>query len=135
MLCPYCKSSKTRVIDKRGSDKNVSIRRRRECVKCKNRFTTYEKAFLDMIIVKNNGKRENFDREKLKNGVIKACEKSPVSIRTIERIVNDIEKEVRSMHEAEIKSRTIGDLVMERLKKVDTVAFVRFASYYKDFKK
>ena len=134
MLCPYCKSSKTRVVDKRSSDKNVSIRRRRECVKCKNRFTTYEKAFLDMTIVKNNGKRESFDREKLKCGVIKACEKRPVSIRMINRIVNDIENDLRGLHEAEIKSRTIGDLVMEKLKKVDTVAFVRFASYYKDFK-
>jgi transcriptional repressor NrdR len=124
MLCPYCKSSKTKVVDKRSSDKNVSIRRRRECIKCKNRFTTYERAFLDMTIVKNNGKRESFDREKLKCGVMKACEKRPVSIRTIDRIVNEIEKDLR----------TIGDLVMERLKKIDTVAFVRFASYYKDFK-
>lgn len=134
MLCPHCKSSKTRVVDKRDSGENTVIRRRRECLKCKSRFTTYEKAFLDMTILKNNGKRENFDREKLKCGIIKACEKRPVSIRTIERLVSDIEKDLRKLHETEIKSRTIGDLVMERLKKIDKVAFVRFASYYRDFK-
>jgi transcriptional repressor NrdR len=134
MLCPYCKSSKTKVIDKRGSDRNISIRRRRECLKCNNRFTTYERAFLDLTVLKNDGKKENFDRNKLKNGVMKACEKRPVSQRTIEKIVSEIESELRKLHETEIKSRTIGDLVMKRLKRVDTVAFVRFASYYKDFK-
>ena len=134
MLCPYCKSSNTRVIDKRGSDQNTIIRRRRECLKCTKRFTTYEKAFLDLTVVKNNRKRERFDREKLKCGIMKACEKRPVSIRAIERIVDDVEKELRKLHDTEIKSRVIGDLVMERLKKIDKVAFVRFASYYKDFK-
>lgn len=134
MLCPYCKTSNTRVVDKRGSDQNTIIRRRRECLKCAKRFTTYEKAFLDLMVVKNNHKREKFDREKLKQGVMKACEKRPVSLRTIERIVNDVEKELRKLHDTEIKSRVIGDLVMERLKKIDKVAFVRFASYYKDFK-
>ena len=134
MLCPYCKSSNTRDIDKRGSDQNTIIRRRRECLKCTKRFTTYEKAFLDLTVVKNNRKRERFDREKLKCGIMKACEKRPVSIRAIERIVDDVEKELRKLHDTEIKSRVIGDLVMERLKKIDKVAFVRFASYYKDFK-
>lgn len=134
MLCPHCKSSKTKVVDKRGSEGDIAIRRRRECLRCKNRFTTYERAFLDMVVVKNNGKREAFDRNKLKRGVMKACEKRPVSIRTIEKIVSEIETDLRKMHEAEIKSRTIGDLVMARLKAIDTVAFVRFASYYKDFK-
>ena len=134
MLCPHCKSSKNRVIDKRASDGDIAIRRRRECLKCESRFTTYERAFLDIVVIKNNGKRENFDRNKLKGGVMKACEKRPVSIRTIERVVTEIESELRKMHETEIKSRTIGDLVMERLKAIDSVAFVRFASYYKDFK-
>jgi len=134
MLCPHCKSPKTRVVDKRASDGDIAIRRRRECLRCKNRFTTYERAFLDMVVIKNNGKKENFDRNKLKRGVMKACEKRPVSIRTIERIVTEIESELRKMHETEIKSRTIGDLVMGKLKAIDTVAFVRFASYYKDFK-
>jgi transcriptional repressor NrdR len=133
MLCPHCRSSKTKVIDKRGSEDNKAIRRRRECLSCKNRFTTYERAVLDLTVLKKDGKRECFDRNKLKNGIMKACEKRPVGLRLIEKIVCEIEAELRNMHETEIKSRTIGDIVMERLKKVDKVAFVRFASYYKDF--
>ncbi len=133
MLCPHCNSSRTKVIDKRNTEENKIIRRRRECKKCKNRFTTYERAHLDLIVLKKGGKRERFDREKLKIGIKKACEKRPVSIRKIERIVNEVEAELRKLHKTEIKSRIIGDLVMKRLKKVDKVAFVRFASYYKRF--
>jgi len=133
MLCPHCKSPKTRVIDKRNTEENKIIRRRRECLKCKNRFTTYERAILDLIIIKKGGKRERFDRNKLKNGIKKACEKRPVSLRKIERLVNEVEAELRKLHKTEIKSRIIGDFVMERLKKIDKVAFVRFASYYKHF--
>ncbi len=133
MLCPHCKSSKTRVIDKRNTEKNKIIRRRRKCLKCKNRFTTYERAVLDLIIIKKGGKRERFDRNKLKTGIMKACEKRPVSLRKIERLVNEIEAELRKLHKTEIKSKIIGDFVMERLKKIDKVAFVRFASYYKHF--
>jgi transcriptional repressor NrdR len=134
MFCPYCKSSKTKVIDKRASDENTTIRRRRECLKCKDRFTTYERAVLDMIVLKSNGSKEAFDRNKLRRGITKSCEKRPVSLREIERLVNEIESSLRQMNQAEIKSRTIGDLVMEKLKKLDQVAYVRFASYYKDFK-
>jgi len=133
MLCPHCKSSKTRVIDKRNTEENKIIRRRRECKKCKNRFTTYERAVLNLIILKKGGKRERFDRNKLKTGIMKACEKRPVSLRKIERLVNEIEIELRKLHKTEIKSRMIGDFVMKRLKKIDKVAFVRFASYYERF--
>jgi len=133
MLCPYCKSPKTKVVDKRETDREKVIRRRRECLKCKKRFTTYERAETGLIVVKRNGLRERFDRNKLKIGIIKACEKRPISIRTIERLVNNIESKLRDLHTSEIKSRTIGDMVMEKLKKLDKVAFVRFASYYKHF--
>jgi transcriptional repressor NrdR len=134
MLCPHCDSSKTKVTDKRSSEDNKAIRRRRECLGCKKRFTTYERAVLDLMVLKKDGKREYFDREKLKNGLMKACEKRPVGLRVIEKLVDEIEAEIQNMHKAEIKSIVIGDLVMEKLKKVDKVAFVRFASYYRDFK-
>jgi len=133
MLCPHCNSSKTKVTDKRSSEDNKAIRRRRECLSCKKRFTTYERAVLDLMILKKDGKREYFDREKLKNGITKACEKRPVGLRVIERLVDEIEADIQNMHKTEIKSIVIGDLVMEKLKKVDKVAFVRFASYYRDF--
>ena len=133
MLCPYCKSSKSKVIDKRNTEENKIIRRRRECLKCEKRFTTYERAVLDLIVIKKGGKRERFDRNKLKTGIMKACERRPVSLRKIERIVNEIEAELRKLHKTEIKSRVIGDLVMKKLKRTDKVAFVRFASYYKHF--
>ena len=133
MLCPHCKSSKTKVTDKRSSEDNKAIRRRRECLSCKKRFTTYERAILDLMVLKKDGKRESFDREKLRNGIVKACEKRPVGLRVIERLVDEIEAEIQNMHKTEIKSIVIGDLVMEKLKKVDKVAYVRFASYYRDF--
>ena len=134
MFCPYCKSSKTKVVDKRASDENTTIRRRRECLRCKDRFTTYERAVLDMVVLKSDGRKEAFDRNKLRRGITKSCEKRPVSLREIERMVDEIESGLRQMHQAEIKSRTIGDMVMEKLKKLDAVAYVRFASYYNDFK-
>jgi transcriptional repressor NrdR len=133
MFCPYCKTSKTKVIDKRNTEENKAIRRRRICLKCNERFTTYERAVLDLIVIKRNGKRERFDINKLRTGIIKACEKRPVGLRVIERLVNEIEAELRKLHTPEIKSRIIGDLVIERLKKLDKVAYVRFASYYKQF--
>jgi len=134
MLCPYCKRPKTRVIDKRNTEENKTIRRRRLCLKCNERFTTYERARLDLIVIKRNGKRERFDINKLRRGIVKACEKRPVSLRTIERLVKEIETEVKNFHILEIKSSIIGDLIMKKLKKLDKVAFVRFASYYKQFK-
>ena len=134
MFCPYCKSSKSKVIDKRSTEENKAIRRRRQCFKCNERFTTYERAVLDLIIIKRNGKRERFDINKLRAGIMKACEKRPVGLRVIKKLVNDIETEIRELHTPEIKSKTIGDIVMKKLKSLDTVAYVRFASYYKHFK-
>ena len=132
MRCPFCNSSKIRVVDKRSSNE-ATIRRRRECVKCKKRFTTYEKIDVDMIVQKRDGRRESFDRNKLKCGIIKACEKRPISLKDIERTVDEVEKELRENFTSEIKSSDIGDLVMKKLKQLDQVAYVRFASYYKDF--
>jgi transcriptional repressor NrdR len=133
MYCPYCKSSKTKVVDKRNTEEDRAIRRRRECLKCKKRFTTYERADTDLIIIKRDGRREQFDRNKLKTGIMKACEKRSIGLRTIERLVNDIEIILRELHSSEIRSRIIGDIVMKKLKKLDEVAYIRFASYYKHF--
>lgn len=133
MLCPYCKSPKTKVVDKRETGEGKITRRRRECLKCKKRFTTYERVATDLIVVKRDGRRERFDWNKLKTGIMKACEKRPISLRMIERLVNEVETELRELHTPEINSRAIGDIVMKRLKKLDEVAFVRFASYYKHF--
>jgi len=132
MRCPFCNSSKIRVVDKRASDE-ATIRRRRECVKCKKRFTTYEKVDVDLIVLKRDGRRESFDRNKLKCGIVKACEKRPISLRDIEKTVDEVEKELKEHFSSEIKSSDIGDLVMKKLKQLDQVAYVRFASYYKDF--
>jgi len=133
MYCPYCKSPKTKVVDKRTSEEGKAIRRRRECLKCKKRFTTYERADMDLIVIKKDGRREKFDRSKLKTGIMKACEKRPISLRIIERLVNEIEAKLRDLHTTEIRSSIIGDIIMKKLKKLDKVAYVRFASYYKDF--
>jgi len=134
MLCPYCQSAKTRVLDKRNTEENKTIRRRRKCLKCNERFTTYERAHMDLVVIKRNGKRERFDINKLRTGIIKACEKRSVSLRIIEKLVKEIETELRKLHKPEIKSSTIGNLIMKKLKKLDKVAYVRFASYYKHFK-
>jgi len=133
MYCPYCKSPETKVVDKRTSEEGKAIRRRRECLKCKKRFTTYERADMDLIVIKKDGRREKFDRSKLKTGIMKACEKRPISLRIIERLVNEIEAKLRDLHTTEIRSSIIGDIIMKKLKKLDKVAYVRFASYYKDF--
>jgi len=133
MLCPYCKSPKTRVIDKRNTVENTATRRRRLCLKCDERFTTYERAYMDLVVIKRNGNKERFDINKLKRSIVKACEKRPVSVRIIERLVNDIETEIRNLHAPEIKSSVIGDIIIKRLKSLDAVAYVRFASYYKHF--
>ena len=134
MRCPYCRSEKIKVIDKRDSGDN-SVRRRRECLSCKKRWTTYEKMdTLPLIVIKKDGRREAFDRDKIRNGVMKATEKRSVPQEKIERIVDEIGNELRSMGQSEIKSRTIGELVMQRLKKLDEVAYIRFASVYRQFK-
>jgi transcriptional repressor NrdR len=120
-------------VDKRSSDE-TTIRRRRECVKCKKRFTTYERIDVDLVVAKRDGRREPFDRNKLKLGIIKACEKRPIGLKVIERTVDEVENELRENFSSEIKSSEIGDFVMKKLKDLDQVAYVRFASYYKDFR-
>lgn len=122
------------MIDKRDSGEN-SIRRRRECLNCKRRFTTYEKIELSpLIVIKRDGRREAFERNKVRSGIMKACTKRPISQETIEKIVDEIETKLRNMNELEIQSLKIGEMVMERLKKLDEVAYIRFASVYRKFK-
>lgn len=131
--CPYCGNEELRVIDKRDADEK-SIRRRRECLKCGKRFTTYERIeSADLIVVKKDGGRERFDRNKLKTGILKACEKRPVTDDSIEKIVDDIETELRGYGNIEIPSKKIGELVMKKLKRLDKVAYLRFASVYREF--
>ena len=132
MKCPYCLTDETKVVDKRDSE--TSTRRRRECLKCGKRFTTHERVEnVDLIIIKKSGERERYDRLKLKSGLIKACEKRHVSIEQIEDSLDKIEIELRGMDTTEIPSSKIGNAVMKSLKKLDKVAYIRFASVYKDF--
>ncbi len=135
MKCPYCEYPESKVVDSRPTDEGQAIRRRRECISCAKRFTTYEKIEeIPTIIVKRDGNREVYDRNKLMNGIIKSCEKRPVSMTTIEDMVDDIEKTIFNSMKNEITSIEIGELVMEKLKDVDEVAYVRFASVYRQFK-
>lgn len=134
MICPYCNSDETKVIDKRSSD-NKTFRRRRECEKCNKRFTTYERIEdIPLTIIKRDGRSEAFDRNKIRIGIMKACEKRPISQEKIEKIVGEIENDLRNMDSTEIKSKIIGDMVIEKLKSLDEVAYIRFASVYKKFK-
>lgn len=135
MKCPFCFNLESKVLDSRSTEEGSSIRRRRECTKCNRRFTTYER--LDQVpfmVVKKDGRRESFDRNKILNGVVRACEKRPISLNEIETVIDNIEKEIRNTTEREIKANVIGELVMERLKELDEVAYVRFASVYRQFK-
>ena len=135
MRCPFCDNEDTKVIDSRPIDDGKAIRRRRECEKCVKRFTTYEKVETTIImIIKKDGSRQAFDRDKLMNGIIKACEKRPVALADIERVVDSIERGLNNMMEKEVKSTFLGELVMEQLKVLDEVAYVRFASVYRSFK-
>ncbi|KKK38320.1 transcriptional regulator NrdR [Mesobacillus campisalis] len=135
MKCPTCHNNSTRVLDSRPVDEGRSIRRRRECEACSYRFTTFEKVEeIPLIVVKKEGTREEFNREKLLRGLIKACEKRPVALQQLEDIVSEVEKELRSQGVSEVKSENIGEMVMDRLAKVDEVAYVRFASVYRQFK-
>ncbi|MDF2038866.1 transcriptional regulator NrdR [Cytobacillus oceanisediminis] len=135
MRCPSCQNNNTRVLDSRPVDDSRSIRRRRECEKCGYRFTTFEKVEeIPLIVVKKEGTREEFSREKILRGLIKACEKRPVALKDLEDITFDVEKELRSNGVSEIKSDEIGEMVMDRLANVDDVAYVRFASVYRQFK-
>jgi transcriptional repressor NrdR len=135
MRCPFCQAADTRVLDSRDSAEGTIIRRRRECETCKRRFTTYERVEeLNPLVVKKDGRREQFDRDKLLGGLKKACEKRPVSVEQLEALATGIERTLQELGEKEIPSSTVGELVMERLKALDEVAYVRFASVYRSFR-
>ena len=135
MKCPFCANPESKVIDSRPADEGASIRRRRECLACHKRFTTYEMMeSLPLMVVKKDGSRQSFDRNKVLSGLIRACEKRPVSFDTLETIVKEVEQSLQNELKQEISSAEIGELVMDKLKKVDQVAYVRFASVYRQFK-
>ena len=135
MKCPYCGHPESKVIDSRPADENASIRRRRECLSCAKRFTTYEVIeSLPVIVVKKDRSREVFDRNKLLNGLMRACEKRPVSIATLENAVDEIESSLQNSLDREVASVTIGEMAMEKLKDIDEVAYVRFSSVYRQFR-
>lgn len=135
MKCPFCAYEESKVIDSRPTDEGERIRRRRECLKCGKRFTTYEMIeSLPIIVIKKDGSRESFDRQKLLTGMLRACEKRPVSIETLDRAISDIETVIQNSLDREVSSVKIGELVMEKLKAIDEVAYVRFASVYRQFK-
>jgi transcriptional repressor NrdR len=133
MRCPFCKNSETKVTNKRDLDNET--KRRRECLKCKKRFTTYEKLEArDLWVIKKDGRRESFDSEKIKKGLTRACEKRPISAEKIEMVIANIENKLKSSNKKEISTETIGELIMKELKKIDKVAYIRFASVYREFK-
>ena len=134
MICPYCSHTKLKVTDKRPSIPKGAIRRRRECLNCKKRFTTYEKIMQhDFYIIKKDKRREKFDKEKFENGIVKAFEKRPISKEKIDKMINEIEEQLRKKGKKEIKSSVIGEIIMKKIKKLDNVAYIRFASVYRDF--
>jgi len=134
MKCPYCGHTETDVVDSRDADDLSAVRRRRECHKCEKRFTTYERVeSVELIIIKKDGRREPFNREKLMAGLVRACEKRPVPHEKIEEAVDEIEMELRKKDTKEVPSKAIGELVMKKLKKLDKVAYIRFASVYREF--
>ena len=135
MKCPYCGDEDTRVIDSRPADDNTAIRRRRQCDVCGKRFTTYEKVeAIPLMVIKKDKSREPYDREKLMQGVIRSCHKRPVSMERIEACINEIESEIYNMEIREVDSSVIGGIVMDKIKDLDEVAYVRFASVYREFK-
>ena len=135
MKCPYCGYNESKVIDSRPADEGASIRRRRECLSCGKRFTTYETVeSLPMVVVKKDGSRQSFDRRKVLGGMIRACEKRPVPLAELEKIAEEIEQDLQNSMEREISTEAIGEKVMDRLRTVDQVAYVRFASVYRQFK-
>ncbi len=135
MKCPFCSYEESKVIDSRPTDEGERIRRRRECLKCSKRFTTYEMIeSLPIIVIKKDGSRETFDRQKLLTGMLRASEKRPVSIETLDKAITDIETVIQNSLDREVNSEKIGELVMEQLKNIDEVAYVRFASVYRQFK-
>lgn len=135
MHCPFCHFEESKVIDTRSTEEGSAIRRRRECIQCKNRFTTYEKVEeIPLIVVKKDGTRESFNRNKVLNGVIRACEKRPVSLDQIESLVDKIETSLNNTLDKEVQSQQIGEMIMTSLKELDEVAYVRFASVYRQFR-
>ena len=135
MRCPFCGYKESKVVDSRPADEGISIRRRRECLKCLNRFTTYETVeSLPMVVIKKDGSRQTFDRNKVLRGIQRSCEKRPVSVADMERMTSEIEQEIQNSLEREISTEAIGEKVMEKLKAADEVAYVRFASVYRQFK-
>ena len=134
MICPFCAHQETKVVDKREGPDGKITRRRRECLKCTRRFTTFERVqTLDLLVIKKDGKREVFDRVKLRGGIIKACEKRPISAQEVEKILDEVEAELRKKNANEVSSKKIGELVIRRLKKLDEIAYIRFASVYRQF--
>lgn len=134
MKCPYCNGDESKVVDSRSIDDNIAIRRRRECLICNKRYTTYEKVeYIQVSVIKRDLTREVFDRDKVINGIIRACEKRPISRENIEKIVNDIEKELNNTMTTEVTSEFIGEMVLNLLKNLDEVAYIRFASVYRKF--
>ena len=135
MKCPFCSYEESKVIDSRPTDEGERIRRRRECLKCQKRFTTYEVIeSLPVVVIKKDKSRETFNRDKLMTGLLRACEKRPVSIDTLDNMIDEIETTLQNSLDREVSSEKIGQLVMEKLKKIDEVAYVRFASVYRQFK-
>jgi transcriptional repressor NrdR len=135
LKCPYCGFEESKVVDSRATEDNISIRRRRECLQCNKRYTTYEKIEdIPMLVIKKDSSREYFDKSKIINGLIKACQKRPVSRMQIESIANEVEKKISNQMLTEIKSEYIGEMIMESLKVIDEVSYVRFASVYRQFK-
>lgn len=135
MKCPYCENTESKVIDSRPVDEGNSIRRRRECLSCTRRFTTYEQIeSVPLVVIKKDGKRQVYNRQKIFSGILRACEKTTVTVAQIENVVQDIEAELFNSMDSEINASYIGDLVMDRLKKLDPIAYVRFASVYREFK-
>lgn len=135
MKCPFCGYTDSKVIDSRPAEDGTTIRRRRECLDCQKRFTTYEVIErMPLVVIKRDGSRQSFDKVKIINGLVRACEKRPVTMTQIEALASDIEQELRGRLESEVSSETIGEMVMARLKELDEVAYVRFASVYRSFK-
>ena len=134
MQCPFCKYHDSKVVDSRSADEGTTIRRRRECISCQKRFTTYETLELTpLIVLKKNGERERFERQKLLGGILRSCEKRSIPLEKIEKLVTDVEKELRDLSTGEVPSTEIGELVMTKLQELDQVAYVRFASVYRQF--
>lgn len=135
MKCPYCGFEDSRVLDSRPTEEGGAIRRRRECTACLRRFTTYERVEeIPLVVIKKDGRREPFNRTKILTGLLKACEKRPVALERLDRLVSDVEREIRNSLRGEVESREIGEMVMNRLKDIDEIAYVRFASVYRQFK-